>query len=202
MTLPTSYSWYVRGQRLCIPYESPQGRRVNAIGAHFTHGPETGRLEFKSWAALPQSRARKPRHTPAQRAALQGLKPEETGAIDAVRLLAFIWQVAGCSTQPHASSQPHASWKRERPLMIVLDNYSVHKSQLVQEALPDLEAADIYLVYLPAYSPELSGIEPVWNDVKAHQMPIRSFEQVASLKHAVDDALHRKAKQLQKNYEL
>jgi transposase len=60
-----------------------------------------------------------------------------------------------------------------------------------------LEAADIFLVYLPAYSPELSAIEPVWNDVKAHHMPVRSFECVTSLKQAVDMALARKAQQLQ-----
>ena len=36
----------------------------------------------------------------------------------------------------------------------------------------------------------------MWNDVKQHQLPIRSFERVADLKHAVDDALARKAAQV------
>jgi len=80
--------------------------------------------------------------------------------------------------------------------MIVLDNYSVHKSQPVQEAQPALEAADVYLVYLPSYCPELSKIEPVWNDVKHHFMPTRSYEKVVDLKRATDDALERKAAQL------
>ena len=80
--------------------------------------------------------------------------------------------------------------------MVVLDNYAVHTSQLVVAASPQLTAADVHLVYLPAYAPELSAIEPDWNDVKQHQMPIRSFEQVAELKRAVDDALARKAHQL------
>jgi hypothetical protein len=192
MTLPTSYSWFVQGQRLRVAYESPQGRRVNAIGAYFTHGPQTGRLEHASWAALPASRAKTQRKTPAQRAASHGLCLEETGPIDATRLLAFVWQVAG--RPPHAP----VNWKRERPLMMVLDNYSVHHSQLVQDARATLEAADIFLVYLAAYTPELSAIEPVWNDVKAHHMPVRSFERVAPLKQAVDAALARKAQQLQK----
>ncbi len=196
MTLPTGYSWFVRGQRLCVAYESPQGRRVNAVGAYFTHGPQAGHLEFASWASLPKSHAKKPRYTPAQRAQAHGLKLEETGAIDAARLLEFFWQVAG---RPTAAAP---DWKRERPLMIVLDNYSVHKSQQVRAAQSALEEADVYLVYLPAYSPELSGIEPVWNDVKAHQMPVRSFEKVVHLKQAVDLALASKAKQLQQNYEL
>ena len=33
-TLPTSYSWTLPGQRKFIPYEAPQGRRVNALAAY------------------------------------------------------------------------------------------------------------------------------------------------------------------------
>jgi transposase len=105
--------------------------------------------------------------------------------------VSFLWQVAG---RP-ADAAP--GWKRGRPLVIALDNYSVHTSQPVLAAQPHLAAANAELVYLARYCPEQSGIEPVWNDVKQHQIPIRSFERVADLKHAVDDALARKAQQLQ-----
>jgi hypothetical protein len=43
-------------------------------------------------------------------------------------------------------------------------------------------------------------MEPVWNDVKQHQLPTRSFERVVERKHAVDDALARKAQQLRQAY--
>jgi putative transposase len=33
-TLPTSYSWTLPGGRKFIPYEAPQGRRVNALAAY------------------------------------------------------------------------------------------------------------------------------------------------------------------------
>lgn len=75
----------------------------------------------------------------------------------------------------------------------MLDNYSVHHSQRVKEALPELEAADVFLCYLPSYSPKLSRIEPIWNDTKQHFMTKRTFERVAPLKHSVDDALSSKA---------
>jgi transposase len=32
-TLPTGYSWGRLGTRLVVPYEAPQGRRVNVVGA-------------------------------------------------------------------------------------------------------------------------------------------------------------------------
>jgi len=190
MTVPTTYSWFLQGERLEVPYEAPQGRRVNAIGAHFTHGPEAGRREYQSWAVLPKSRAKDPRTTLEARATAHGLTVDEVGPIDAARVVAFLWQVAG-----RAADAP-AEWQRARPLMIALDNYSVHTSQTVQAARPLLAAAAVHLVYLARYCPEQSDIEPVWNDVKQHQLPVRSFERVADLKHAVDDALARKAAQL------
>ena len=191
MTLPPCRSWFPTGERLKVAYEAPQGRRVNALGAHFTHGPAAGRFEHQSWVCLPKSRAKKQRKTAEQVAAASGLRVEDVGPIDSERLVAFIWRTAG-----RGRAAPEG-WKRERPLMVVLDNYSVHKSQVVAAAVVEFAAADVHLVYLPAYSPELSRIEPDWNDIKQRYLPVRSFEQVAELKRAVDDALARKAHQLQ-----
>jgi hypothetical protein len=178
------------GQVLRIPYEAPQGRRVNAIGAYFSHGPMAGHFEFDTYARLPKSRAKKQRKTPQQIAAAHGLTPEEVGPIDSERYLAFVWEVAG---RPEGAA---ADWKRERPLFMVVDNYSVHTSQPVQEAIPELEAANLFFFYLPSYSPQLSRIEPIWNAVKHHEMPVRSHSKVKDLKEAVDAALEKKAEAL------
>ena len=164
---------------------------MNAIGAHFTHGPLAGRFEFQSWGCLPKSRGKQQRKTPEQIAAAHGLGLEEVGPIGSERLLAFIWQAAG------RAGQDSEGWKRERELIVVLDNYSVHKSEIVEAAKDALKAAGVYLEYLPSYSPELSRIEPDWNDIKQHHLPVRSFEKVADLKRAVDEALAHKARQLQ-----
>jgi hypothetical protein len=191
MTLPPCYSWFPLGKVLRIPYEAPQGRRVNAIGAYFSHGPLAGRLLFETYASLPKNRAKKQRKSPEEIAAAHGLTAAEVGPIATERFLAFLWHVAG---RPAIYMQ---GWKRERPLYIVLDNYSVHVGQAVRDALPALEAADVHLFYLPSYSPELSEIEPIWNAVKHHEMPVRSHSQVKDLKAAVEDALTKKAKALQ-----
>lgn len=190
LTLPTTYTWFLQGERLRVPYQAPQGRRVNTIGAYFTHGPQAGHLEYQSWAVLPKLRSKTPRTTPAERAAAHGLSVEQVGPIDAERLLAFLWQIAG------RPADADVAWKRARPLLIALDNYSVHTGTAVQQARPHLAAANVHLLYLARYCPEQSGIEPIWNDVKAHQLPIRSFDHVADLKAAVDAALARKAQQL------
>ena len=190
MTLPVCYSWFPIGERLCIPYEAPQGRRVNAIGAYFSHGPLAGRFVYQTWASLPPHARKAKRKTPEQVAHDYGLTLDEIGPIDAARLLDFFWHLA------ERPADAAADWKRERPLMIVLDNYSVHKSQTIQDAVATLEAADIFLVYLPSYSPELSQIEPIWNDVKHHYLTTRSYEEVVDLKRATEAALARKAAHL------
>jgi transposase len=190
MTLPPSYSWYPVGEQLCLPYEAPQGRRVNALGAYFKEGLQAGRFEYETYATLPKSKAKKHKKTPEEHAAAYALTAEQVGPIDSERFVQFVWKVAG---RPAIFAE---DWKRARPLMIKLDNYSVHKSEQVKAALPALEAADVYLVYLPSYSPELSDIEPVWKDTKHHRMQKRSYERVAELKTGVDDALAQKAAQL------
>ncbi|MBW3623335.1 MAG: hypothetical protein KY468_07995, partial [Armatimonadetes bacterium] len=56
------------------------------------------------------------------------------GKLDAVRVLAFLWKRAG--RPAGLSKTQQREWKREHPLMILLDNYSVHHSQAVQDARP------------------------------------------------------------------
>jgi len=170
-----------------IPYEAPQGRRVNAIGLYFTHGPEAGRFTFETAATLPESRAKKARKSPAEQAAAHGLRPEQVGPIDSERFLLFIWKSAG-----RPAIYPE-DWRRERPLVIWLDNYSVHKSEHVKAELPALERAGIALCYLPSYSPELSKIEPIWHPVKHHDMVRRSYPVLGDLLAAVEETLTKKA---------
>jgi transposase len=184
-----TYSWYPVGEQLRLPYEAPQGQRVNAIGAYFTHGVLAGRLEFETYASLPKSRAKHPLPL-AERAATYGLRPEEVGPIDSERVLSFLWKIAG---RPAVYPE---DWRRERELAVWIDNYSVHKRARVQEELPALERAGITVHYLPAYSPELSKIEPIWHDVKYHEMSKRSHDKVSAPKRATEEALTKKATHL------
>jgi hypothetical protein len=178
---------------LRVPYFAPQGRRLNLIGGYFTHGPQAGDFQFALFASLPTPRnpqGKDPAENLAQRALQEGLAPEDVEKIDSEVFLAFVWQLGG--RPPEAPP----GWKRERPLVVVIDNYSVHKGARVQAELPALQAADIYLLYLPAYSPELSRMEPVWKDLKYHQLTCRSCERLGELKKEAERALTRKALEL------
>jgi len=73
------------------------------------------------------------------------------------------------------------------PRVVVLDNAGIHTSKVVKAARPGLAKQGIYLYYLPAYSPELNRIEPVFKQVKHHEMPVRSYTSKADLRQAVED---------------
>lgn len=181
MTLSNAYSWSPPGKRVRVPYEAPQGRRVNAVGALFY---QSRRFAFATLARAPQTK----RKTVSPLAT--GLTAEELGVLNAEALIGFIWRMAG------RPEEAPADWRRDKPLVIVLDNYSVHKSARFAEERSKWQAADIDLFFLPSYSPELSGIEPLWRDVKQHRMRRLSRPTLLELKRGVDSVLAQKASSL------
>jgi transposase len=72
------------------------------------------------------------------------------------------------------------------PRVVVLDNASLHVSQVTKASRPGLAKLGIYLYYLPAYSPELNEIEPVFKQVKHHEIPQRSHTSKAQLRGSVE----------------
>ena len=72
------------------------------------------------------------------------------------------------------------------PRVVVPDNAGIHTSKVVKAARPGLAKLGIYLYYLPPYSPELNRIEPVFKQIKHHEMPTRSHTSKAELRQAVE----------------
>jgi putative transposase len=157
-TLPTGYGWGRLGRRLVVPYEAPQGRRVNAVGAIAPYDPGGPRLVYET-------------------------RRKAEGRYDAAAHLAFVRRVADAAAGA-------------RPCVVVLDNYSVHHSQAVKDALPALTAADVHFCFLTPYSPELNPIEPVWRQIKYQDIPERSHPTDTALQAAVESALSTRARRL------
>jgi len=59
--------------------------------------------------------------------------------------------------------------KATRPVFLVVDNHSVHRSTEVREFVKSTEGK-LRLFYLPPYSPELNPDEHVWNYLKNHKI--------------------------------
>lgn len=80
---------------------------------------------------------------------------------------------------------------RGTPLVVVLDNASIHVSRRVHEERPVLAAEGIELVYLPPYSPRLNPIESYFGVIKHHEMPLRTYPTLGDLDQAVTEAFTR-----------
>ena len=74
----------------------------------------------------------------------------------------------------------------QAPRVVVLDNAGLHTSRVVRAARAGLAGRGIYLYFLPPYSPELNEIEPVFRQVKYHEMPRRSHTTRTGLREAVE----------------
>jgi transposase len=72
-----------------------------------------------------------------------------------------------------------------KPLVILIDNASIHRARAIQPALRLLEKKGITLKFLPPYSPELNRIEKLWWLMKHRWMALtrRTKEE---LEQAVD----------------
>ncbi len=85
--------------------------------------------------------------------------------------------------------------------VVVLDNYSIHRSKVVREARGRLRRAGIVLYYLPTYTPELNDIEGVFGVIKHHDMPERAYKSLDELGEAIDSAFGRADRRLKSRYE-
>ena len=55
---------------------------------------------------------------------------------------------------------------KSRPLTVILDNASVHKSKEIKPLVEFLKTKGLTLYFLPPYSPELNRIERLWHKMK------------------------------------
>lgn len=75
------------------------------------------------------------------------------------------------------------------PVVVVLDNYAVHKAKRIQPRIADLARRGLTLFFLPPYSPELNLIEPCWRHIKHGHSPQRLFKSQEALHQGVEGSV-------------
>ena len=83
------------------------------------------------------------------------------------------------------------------PRVVVLDNAGMHTSKAFKARRKELARQGIYLYYLPVYSPELNRIEPVFKQVKHHEIPRRSHKSKAELRASVESGFESYGRKLE-----
>jgi transposase len=73
--------------------------------------------------------------------------------------------------------------KDSKAIVAVIDNFASHKSSIVRETI---EKLDIYLVFLPPYSPDLNPIEFIWKSIK-RVLSLQFVADLESMKRLISD---------------
>jgi len=75
--------------------------------------------------------------------------------------------------------------KLPKPRVLVLDNARIHRSRLVQGKLAEWEAKNLFVFFLPAYSPHLNLIETLWRKMKYEWLKAEDYASFEKLTEAV-----------------
>ena len=76
-----------------------------------------------------------------------------------------------------------------KPLHIVLDNAPIHHTDDMQDAQERWKRNNVFLEFLPTYSPELNRIEILWRRLKYLWLPLEAWYNFANLKRYLFDVL-------------
>jgi transposase len=77
---------------------------------------------------------------------------------------------------------------RKKPLILIADNASFHKSRKIRE-FHRLHRQKFKIFFLPAYSPKLNPDEQVWGEIKNHKIGRQPVKNKPDLKRRVFSAL-------------
>jgi transposase len=88
-------------------------------------------------------------------------------------------------------------YPNERCLHLILDNYRIHKSEIVHAALGGYLAGKIKLHFLPPYCPDHNKIERTWQDLHANVTRNHRQPTMTKLLEAVRYYLRKRNKQKQ-----
>jgi putative transposase len=82
------------------------------------------------------------------------------------------------------------------PRVVALDNASMHTSEAFKAQPKGLSRPGVYLYDLPAYSPRLNEIEPVFKQAKHHEIPKGGHTAKAELRGSVEQGFASYASRL------
>lgn len=73
--------------------------------------------------------------------------------------------------------------------IVVVDNAPIHRSKKFIAKIEQWREQDLWIYYLPPYSPELNIIEILWRFIKYKWLPLDAFLNFQNLKERINDTL-------------
>lgn len=98
------------------------------------------------------------------------------GSMDSQAAVAFLDDFAGQMAQP---------------TVVVLDNATIHRSQQLLRRMAEWEEQQLYLFFLPRYSPHLNLIETLWRKVKYEWLEYENLKSQGQLEQELEGILRQ-----------
>jgi transposase len=73
--------------------------------------------------------------------------------------------------------------------VIVLDNAPIHCSDAFKDKIEEWQAMDLYIFFLPTYSPHLNLIEMLWRKIKYEWLKPQDYSDFDTLTNAVENII-------------
>jgi len=73
--------------------------------------------------------------------------------------------------------------------ILVIDNAPVHRSKAFEAKIREWQEQDLYVYFLPKYSPELNKIEILWRFIKYTWLPFDAYKNIQNLKEHLNEIL-------------
>lgn len=73
----------------------------------------------------------------------------------------------------------------KRPTVLILDNAPWHKAEILLNKQKEWNQKNIYLFFLPTYSPHLNLIETLWRKIKYEWLYPKDYLSTKTLKNAI-----------------
>lgn len=96
------------------------------------------------------------------------------GSMDSAAVIAFI-------------DDFHASIKKQT--VVVIDNAPIHRSKKMLAKIEQWKEDDLYIFFLPKYSPHLNPIEILWRMMKYQWLPYEEVQHQEQLNQMIDNIL-------------
>jgi transposase len=90
----------------------------------------------------------------------------------------------------------------KKPTVIVLDNATFHTSEKFREKRKAWERQDLFVFYLPKYSPHLNLIETLWRKMKYEWIRPKDYRSKTALKRRIKEIFDHFGTQFSINFSM
>lgn len=87
-----------------------------------------------------------------------------------------------------------------QPTVVVLDNAPIHHSKKFEAKIQEWKQEDLYIFFLPTYSPHLNLIEILWRKIKYEWLPYETMTSQQVLNEKLDQILRNIGEQCTINF--